>query len=99
LPLLSTLKLFNSVFVLFFRVCNTFMNFPSVFSIDASSTVKKKKKKKRLLLRRGRLIIATNHRQSRGEALFECRLKGRKISPNFKPMKWQQREKKTTLTK
>jgi hypothetical protein len=38
----------SSVLVLFFRVCNTFMNFPSVFPIDASSTVQKKKK--RLLL-------------------------------------------------
>jgi hypothetical protein len=69
-----------------------------------------KKKKKKTAVEKGKTggqffffflnqIIATNHRQSRGEALFECRLKGRKISPNFKPMKWQQREKKTTLTK
>uniref|UniRef100_A0A8C0VWS7 Uncharacterized protein n=1 Tax=Castor canadensis TaxID=51338 RepID=A0A8C0VWS7_CASCN len=37
-------SIISSVLVLFFRVCNTFMNFPSVFPIDASSTVKKKKR-------------------------------------------------------
>ncbi|KAL4682797.1 hypothetical protein H8957_017570, partial [Semnopithecus entellus] len=92
MPLLSegaSGSIVSSVLVCSFRACNTFMNAPSGFPMDASSSVKKEETA--LIMKDDGTACISPQLRSRSQQTFECHSE-QKHTPNPKPMKWQQQK-------